>query len=163
MLAEPTSANPTRPDDQHAADRFIEQMGLMLQNDRLPRIAGRIWGLLIYDGRVFGLQEMADRLQVSRASISTNARLLAEYGLIRRVGRPGSRQDYYELSPDPYGRMLQVVVQRIEEGARAMTEAATLIPPDNEGARERISALSDFYARTHVLLQQICNEMARKK
>lgn len=162
MLAEPTSQTPTRPGDQEAADRFIEQMGLLLQNDRLPRIAGRIWGLLIYDGRVFGLQEMADRLQVSRASISTNARLLAEYGLIRRVGRPGSRQDYYELSPDPYGRMLQVVVQRIEEGARAITEAATNIPLENHAARARVGMLHDFYAKTHALMDKIIGEVGRR-
>ncbi|SFZ85629.1 hypothetical protein SAMN02983003_2795 [Devosia enhydra] len=151
---------PLSPTD--AAEQFIEQMGLLLQNDRLPRIAGRIWGLLLYEGTVFGLQEMADRLQVSRASISTNARLLAEYGLIRRVGKPGSRQDYYELGTNPFGRMLHVLEERLEHSASAVTESAALIPADNPGARARVEELSEFYARTLVLIRQHMAETGHK-
>jgi DNA-binding transcriptional regulator GbsR (MarR family) len=152
--ADPTERAPRpAPPADPAADRFIEEMGLITQSDRLPRIAGRIWGLLIYEGRVFGLQEMAGRLRVSRASISTNARLLAEMGLIRRVGRPGDRQDYYELGPDPYGRMLAIVGEKMQRTARAIEDAARQIPAGNPGARERAAALSRFYARSHELLR----------
>ena len=153
-----TNASTAASPSVDAAERFIEQMGLLLQNDRLPRIAGRIWGLLLYEGTVFGLQEMADRLQVSRASISTNARLLAEYGLIRRVGKPGSRQDYYELGTNPFGRMLNVLEERLEHSAAAVEESAALIPADNVGARSRVQDLSDFYARTLAMMRQLIAE-----
>ena len=60
------------------------KMGLLCESDNLPRIAGRLFGLLILEDEAFSLRELADRLQVSRASVSTNARILTEMGLAER-------------------------------------------------------------------------------
>jgi DNA-binding transcriptional regulator GbsR (MarR family) len=51
---------------------FIEKTGLISQAEGLPRIAGRVFGLLIFDGDMVSFGDLATRLQVSRASISTS-------------------------------------------------------------------------------------------
>ena len=78
-------------------DNFIEQMGMLTQADGGPRIAGRIFGLLLVEGHPFTLDEMAARLTISKASASTNARLLLASGMIRLVAVAGDRRDFYEL------------------------------------------------------------------
>ena len=55
---------------------FIERMGLAFESDGLPRIAGRIFGLLLLSEDCRSLDELAAELKVSKGSVSTNARLL---------------------------------------------------------------------------------------
>jgi len=100
---EPRDVETLAPDP---VDDFIEKVGLICERDNLPRIAGRVLGFLIVEEGAFSLRELAERLQVSRASVSTNARMLTEIGLAERVARPGDRQDYYQLAPNPFHRML---------------------------------------------------------
>ena len=57
-------------------DTFIEQMGLIAQEDGAPRIAGQILGYLLIEGEPRTLSQMAEALKISKASASTNARLL---------------------------------------------------------------------------------------
>src|SRR5687767_1846148 len=77
---------------------FIEDLGVFYEAQGMPRIGGRICGLLVLATRPLSLEEMAETLSVSRASVSTNARLLERNGTVIRVGRPGDRRDYYEIS-----------------------------------------------------------------
>ncbi|MCR6670709.1 GbsR/MarR family transcriptional regulator [Devosia ginsengisoli] len=136
------------PHSLSAAENFIEQMGLITQDDGGPRIAGRIMGLLIVEGQPFSLAEMAERLKISKASASTNARLLANAGMIRQTGRAGDRQDYYELGEDPYQRMMETVSARLRKVADLVFEAETRFADDDGGARSRVHQLAEFYAQS---------------
>jgi len=131
-----------------AAEDFIEQMGLITQADGGTRIAGRIMGLLIVAGRPFSLAEMADRLEISKASASTNARLLANAGVIRQTGRTGDRRDYYELGEDPYPRMMETITARMRKVANLVFEAEARFTDDSDGARTRVRQLAQFYAQS---------------
>lgn len=126
-------------------DAFVEQMGLIAQSENLPRIAGRMIGLFLVEGRTFGLKELSERLQVSRASVSTNARLLSQFGLLERVAVPGDRQDYYRLAPDPYSRMLRQMVERMNYAHEVITRAEKSFPAEHEGARQRLRDFASFY------------------
>lgn len=134
-----------RQSEREPADRFIEQMGLLAQAENLPRIAGRILGLFLVEGRTFGLKELSERLQVSRASISTNARLLSQIGFLERAAVPGDRQDYYHLAPDPYSRLLKVLVARMSHAHDVIAHAAESMPPERGDARQRLCDFAAFY------------------
>ena len=79
-------------------EQFIEQIGLVAQGEGMPRIAGRLMGLMVFDGKPRSFGELATELKVSRGSISTNARMLEERGIIERLGIAGDRQDYFPLA-----------------------------------------------------------------
>jgi DNA-binding transcriptional regulator GbsR (MarR family) len=128
-----------------AIDRFIEEMGLIAQQDGGPRIAGRIMGLLIAEGRELSLNQISERLRVSRASVSTNARQLAARGLVRLKTHSGDRQDYYELSSASYVQMLQEMAGRLEKYASVTEACAIEIESESEGAARRVTELSAFY------------------
>lgn len=124
---------------------FIEKTGLATQAEGLPRIAGRVFGLLIFDGDLVSFGDLATKLQVSRASISTSIRILQERGLIKRMTKPGERQDYFQLAPAPYATMLMGLQKR----HRAIqTDIAQTIKalPQGSGAADRLGAYFDFYA-----------------
>lgn len=73
----------------------------------MPRIAGRIFGLLLTGERDLSLDEIAQELGASKGSASVNTRLLEQRGFIERVSRPGDRRDYYRIMPDLFERTLE--------------------------------------------------------
>src|SRR3989440_2387909 len=91
---------------------FIERMGVALENDGLPRIAGRIFGLLLVSEDARSLDDLAAELRVSKGSASTNARLLEQRGLLERVCRSGDRRDYYQARPDLFDHTMALRLVR---------------------------------------------------
>jgi DNA-binding transcriptional regulator GbsR (MarR family) len=77
---------------------FIEDIGLYFERLGMPRMAGRILGvLLISDPEAQSITDIAAKLNASKSSISIMARLLIEVGLIERVASPMPRRDYYRF------------------------------------------------------------------
>ena len=143
---------------------FIEKSGLISQAEGLPRIAGRVFGLLIFDGEMVSFGALATRLQVSRASISSSIRLLEERGLIKRMTKPGERQDFFQLAPNPYATMLEGIQKRTQSTRDDIADTIASLPSDAD-AVERLKEYADFYASLDsavaVALQELTN--ARNK
>ena len=131
-----------------ARDRFVEQMGLLSQEDGGPRIAGRIFGLLLIEGRPMTLHEIATRLRISKASASTNARLLASRNILRRRTRPGERQDYYELESNNEFRVLDAIGNKLSRSAALIDEVAEDVSSEDAAAGERVRQLAEFYRQS---------------
>lgn len=79
-------------------ERFVEKMGLLFEADGASRTAGRMLGVLLLSPEPKSLDELMELLQVSKASVSTNARALERFGAIERVTRLGDRRDYYQAA-----------------------------------------------------------------
>ncbi len=86
---------------------FVERFAVAKEGDGLPRIAGRIFGLLLTSARDLSLDEIASELEASKGSASVNTRLLEQSGFIERVSRPGDRRDYYRIMPDLFERTME--------------------------------------------------------
>lgn len=124
--------------DQPCVGAFVERAGLLCERDGLPRIAGRILGLLLVSPAPLALDAIADRLGVSKASVSTDARRLEERGLVERVGRPGDRKDYYQIAPLHHVRSLEQRLATMQEFL-GLLDAARRLPVDDPGVRDRLS------------------------
>lgn len=139
-------APPERVSDRPAAIEFVERMGVQAQGDGLPRIAGRLMGLMVLEEGPLAFGELAKRLQVSRGSISTNARLLEGMGILERVALPGERGDYFQLADDPYRALIEGARDRAAKGERATRSARDALDgevPAEVG--ERLDELARFY------------------
>lgn len=128
-----------------AVGDFVERIGLMMEADGMPRIAGRIFGyLLIHEGS-YSLDELSDRLQVSKGSVSTNARQLEQLGVLERVSVPGDRRDYYRMEDDAWERMLQVAQRKWEVLRAQLTATAAALPEEMEAGRRRLIQAEQFH------------------
>jgi DNA-binding transcriptional regulator GbsR (MarR family) len=77
---------------------FVEDIGLFFEQMGMPRVAGRILGvLLVADPSAQSITDIAESLMASKSSVSVMARLLVEQGLIERVASPVPRRDYYRF------------------------------------------------------------------
>ena len=110
---------------QQSHEQFIEEVGITSEGDGLPRIAGRLFGYLLVSPGPRSLDEIAEALQVSKGSASTDARLLLRHGWLRRIGQTGDRKDYYELAPDFFA---EIVAYRLTRWDALHDVVASAIP-----------------------------------
>ncbi len=79
---------------------FIEDTGLFFEQMGMPRMAGRMLGvLLISEPEAQSINDICEALRASKSSVSLMARFLADNGLIERVASPVPRRDYYRFKP----------------------------------------------------------------
>ena len=137
---------------EEAANEFIEMMGRHLEEEGTARIAGRLLGLLLLSDDPLSLDEAAERLQVSKGSISMNARLLEGWGVAERVTRPGDRRDFYRIVPDLGTRLLERQIERVKLMNERIAAARPRLEPLSDAVRGRIDgavAFNDLAIRTY--------------
>lgn len=91
---------------------FIEDVALFCEQMGLPRMAGRVLGvLLISDPPAQSLNDICDCLQASKSSVSTMARLLVGEGLVEPAPCVVPRRDYFRFRK---GGWLEFMRRRME-------------------------------------------------
>lgn len=123
---------------------FIDQMGLYFEGFNISRSAGRIMGLLMVTDSPLSLDEIALLLGVSRASVSTNARLLASAGLAQPVIVPGDRHDFYRFSSHAWERRLMSVITSARMSHRIAEHGLAAIESNNLIARAHLDEMREF-------------------
>ena len=129
------------------ASEFIEHLGLMMEAERLPRIAGRLLGALILAPDRESLDDLAEHLAVSKPSISVNARLLEQKQLIERVSIPGDRRDYYRVAPDLFRASIEQRLARWRALHDAMGAARAGGASGDPAVRKRLAELESGWGR----------------
>jgi DNA-binding transcriptional regulator GbsR (MarR family) len=128
-----------------ADEEFVERVGRFFEADGAARNSGRMLGLLLLCTREMSIDEIADRLRISRASVSTNARQMETLGVVQRVSHMGDRRDYYRIAADLERTLLRLRMQRLAR-VEELLEAGTATPAArDERVRGRLHAL----ARVH--------------
>jgi DNA-binding transcriptional regulator GbsR (MarR family) len=126
-------------------EHFVERMGLFFEDDGHPRIAGRMFGFMLLSPEPCSLDDLAEQLQVSKASVSTNARLLETWGAVERVTRPGDRRDYYQAADDIHIRMLERRLERIHRIRELIEEGRQGISKLAPNVEERLRVIETFH------------------
>lgn len=127
--------------------RFIERLGQQTQSDGLSRIAGQIWAaLIVCDGPVSS-SHLMELLGISKGSVSTNTRLLEMLGIVERRSKPGERQDFFSIRPNPYETLVEGQVKRFEAAKAVVAEAKSTISKGHTSAK--LAELERLYALYH--------------
>lgn len=126
---------------------FIEDISLYFEQMGLPRMAGRVLGvLLICEPPAQSLTDLCEILQASKSSVSTTTRLLSEMGLIERVASPVPRRVYFQFRA---GGWVLFIRQRLRLWAslHQIAEYGLELLQDREPAlRERLQEAHDMFS-----------------
>lgn len=128
-----------------AERQFVVQMARLAEEEGIPRIAGHLFGYLLIKGGRHSLDEMAEALDVSKASVSTNARLLERVGFAHRFTVPGDRRDYYSLIARPWEHMFGMVRRRMRRFRDTLEHGLEVLPEENLEGRRRVGEWLGFY------------------
>jgi DNA-binding transcriptional regulator GbsR (MarR family) len=129
--------------------RFMESMGMYFESFGIPRIGGRILGLLLIAHEPLTAERIASILKVSRASISTNFRILLTSGLAEKVTYPGDRTTYFIFPQTGLEKTLLVEIQGISTLKRLVQQGLDALPA-GDSARARMQemvAWTDFLVK----------------
>ncbi len=139
---------------EKAQDLFVLEWGRMSSSWGINRTMAQIHALLFVTGRPLEVNEIMDRLQISRGNASMNLRELMDWGIVRRFRQPGDRKDTYVSETDPYQMFLRVVRERkrreIDPTSDAIREVIGKLPesdpnPDTQNLRRRLIALLEIF------------------
>jgi DNA-binding transcriptional regulator GbsR (MarR family) len=139
-----TRSHPDREADAVRAG-FIEGTGRAAESDGLTRIAGRLFGTLLLSDEPCSLDELAEALGASKASVSTDARRLLEQGVVERLSKPGDRRDYYQLAPRFFANIVRHRMERWASLRARVSEARRALPDASPVVRARFDHLTELH------------------
>jgi len=147
------ATNPSRPGDE-ALDQFVREWGRMSSSWGINRTMAQIHALLLASGRAFSVDEIMERLHISRGNASMNLRDLMDWGIIHRYRNPGDRKDVYASHEDPWTVFARVARERkrreIDPTVAAIRDCLAMLPPGDEdpeidAIRSRLEALVEIF------------------
>ncbi len=117
--------------------RFIESMGMYFESSGVPRIGGRILGLLMVAHEPLSADDIGKILKVSRASVSTNMRLLMSSGMVERTSVLHDRTTYFVFSEAALEQRMVVGIQAAGV-FKKLAEQGLAALPDGDSARKNL-------------------------
>jgi DNA-binding transcriptional regulator GbsR (MarR family) len=124
---------------------FVEQVGVFFEAEGFSRTAGRIFGRLLLSDASLSLDQLAADLGVSKASVSTETRMLERRGVLERVGQAGDRRVYYRVAPGLPVPTLELRLERMRRFSRLISEARRAVRRSSPAVRQRL----DLMAQAH--------------
>jgi DNA-binding MarR family transcriptional regulator len=141
-----------------SAVEFIEGFARLMEQDGGSRTAGRMVALLLLSAAERSIDELAEQLQASKASISTNARTLEQWGVLERTTHPGDRRDYYRIKDNGVVTMLE----RRLEWLRRVRDVAGEGAQTPEADHPLVSCRFGRLCQMHELLVRETERMIRR-
>jgi DNA-binding transcriptional regulator GbsR (MarR family) len=147
-----------------AQDQFILEWGRMSSSWGINRTMAQIHALLLVTGRPHSVDEIIDRLHISRGNASMNLRDLMEWGIVQRFRRPGDRKDIYLSEPDVWQMFARVVRERkrreIDPTIGAIRDCVSRLPADDHReeadiCRNRLTSLLEVFGLIDAVNEQV--------
>jgi DNA-binding transcriptional regulator GbsR (MarR family) len=120
-------------------------MGGYFEGSGVPPIGGLILGLLMVAHEPLSAEDIASSLKVSRASISTNFKVLAATGLMEKISNRADRTTYYVFPESALEQAMILALQRTANFKRIIDEGLAAVPEKDVTRRRLLDA--DEYAR----------------
>jgi DNA-binding transcriptional regulator GbsR (MarR family) len=133
--------------------QFIESIGLHFEDQGIPRIGGRLLGLLILAEKPLALGRIAELLKVSPASVSTNVRQFHTKGLVEEISYPGDRRHYYTFSDAAWEHQFQAAMSALTMAQKIFRNGLGRLRAEEHVRSQRMSQAIDFFQFMHGVLE----------
>ena len=138
-------------------DVFVRAAGLI----GLPRSIGEIYGLLFCTPKALSFDELVERLQISKGSVSQGLKVLRQIGAVELHYVPGSRRDHYQPELSMKRLVRGFIKDQFEphllSGSQRLDNIDALIEDEGDEAsrahaRNRLGTLRSWQQRTRKLM-----------
>lgn len=126
------------PDLQAVHDSMLDGLGQLADYFGFSKVFGQLYGALLLSSEPLCLDDLMERLDISKASVSMNMRTLEHMGMVRQVWVRGAsgRRKYYEAETDFW----QIIRNILSGREMRDVERALSVMEDNS---KRLSAAMD--------------------
>ena len=145
-----------------AQDQFILEWGRMSSSWGINRTMAQIHALLFTSQEPMTVDEIMERLLISRGNASMSLRDLMDWGIVRRFRRPGERRDTYTSDPNAWQMFGRVIRERkrreLDPTARAIRDCIAMVPAEEDPSsmefRKRLEGLLEFFDLIDLVYKQ---------
>ena len=121
---------------EESIDLFTQGWGEISSFWGINRVMAQLYALLFSSDKPLKLDDMSERLGISRSNVSTNIRALKDWGVIRKKLVKGDRRDFYEIDDDIWKVIIQFIRERkkreLEPIITVMNKSIQLIDTSKE-------------------------------
>ena len=114
-----------------ARDRFVEGIGRLAATVGVSRVIGQLYAMLFLSEKPLCLDDMVERLKISKGNASLNIRKLESLGVAKRIWVKGDRKDFYQAELDLEkiikGELIDIARSRMKIALDTVTETEDLI------------------------------------
>lgn len=136
---------------EDAQDIFLGKVNQICNKFGLNSIMAQLYMLLYLSDSPLSLDDMTERLKISKGSASINIRAVERYGAVRRVWVRGSRKDYYEAEMDigkvVLDRVTSMAQRRISEIDEILKSSYEILNSINSSNKEEEEAIKVYKKR----------------
>jgi DNA-binding transcriptional regulator GbsR (MarR family) len=93
-------------------NQFVETWGGMGSAWGVNNSVAKIHGLLIISDRPWCIDEIVERLQISKSNVSTSLKELRSWNVIRKIFKSGDRREFYVCEPNAWEMLFNIMRQR---------------------------------------------------
>ncbi|MBS1708638.1 MAG: MarR family transcriptional regulator [Armatimonadetes bacterium] len=149
---------------KQAQDQFVVEWGRMSSSWGINRTMAQIHALLLATGDGQSVDDLIERLHISRGNASMTLRDLMDWGVVQRYRNPGDRKDIYRSTDDVLHMFGKVVRERkrreIDPTIAAIRECLAMVPegdvsPEAEVFRDRLTTLLEVFGIIDTVYQQV--------
>jgi len=143
-------SNQIAPDLRIVHDSMLDGLGQLADYFGFSKLMGQLYGTLLLSDEPLSLDDMMERLDISKASVSLTMRSLERMGMVRQVWVRGSggRRKYYEAETDFW----QIFSNVLSGREMRDVERALSVMEENQ---ERISSTIDSMSKDEQALAQL--------
>jgi DNA-binding transcriptional regulator GbsR (MarR family) len=141
-----TNGTQANPDLDEVHESMLEGLSQLADYFGFSKVMGQLYGTLLLSPKPLSLDDMMERLSISKASVSMNMRTLEHMGMVRQVWSRGGggRRKYYEAETDFWQIITNLLSGRemrdLERAINVMDENSdhlhTAIPAMEDAERE---------------------------
>ncbi len=143
------------PELKSVEDQFVLAWGRMSAAWGINRTMAQIHALLLISGQPYSMDEIIQRLAISRGNASMNLRDLCDWGLITRHRQLGDRKDIYQCQGDILEMIVRVVRERkrreIDPTFGVIRDCLAMVPEEQKSSEHghsitvRLEALLEVF------------------
>jgi DNA-binding transcriptional regulator GbsR (MarR family) len=171
-LAETVEDAPAMRQLRTAQDLFIRRWGEMGQTWGINRTMAEIHALLYIVGGPLCMDEVMERLHISRGNASMSLRALCDWGIVQRLHRRGERREYFQSLTDVWDmfrliaaerkrREMDPVLETIRQCRRMLhkqTIGKSARAPAVRLTCQRLAGMEEFMEVTNKIFQQFIGD-----
>lgn len=158
-------------------DNMLDGLGQLANYFGFPKVMGQIYGAMLLSARPLCLDDLVERLDISKANASMNMRTLENMGMVRQVWVRGSsgRRKFYEGETDfaqiitniLKGREMRDVDRALavmEENIKSLNAAMPELSDDERKLAElyidRINQMQGLFQFAQLMIMAILNRVS---
>ena len=169
-MGETTSKLPMNKTLESVNTSMIEGLGQLAGYFGFSRVMGQLFGALMLSPVPLSLDDLMERLAISKASVSTHMRTLEHMGIVHEVWVRDDRRKYYRAEGDFWQILSNILSSRelrdvnqalrvLDDNAADLQKSLPLMEEDErklaEFYVERLDQLQDFFRLAQLLLTSL--------